>query len=82
MLKTKFWESAGNKPCYRVRADRNSIRPVHDHALRIFKGVNPEMTPLRMVEHHTVRIALAAHDKVRMSRSARVMTDWVVAQIH
>ena len=79
MLKTKFWESADNKSCRRVHTDIISIRSVHDHAFWILKGVNPEMAPLRMIMHHTVRIALAAHDEVRMSRSARVMTDWVVA---
>ena len=51
-------------------------------ALRILKGVDPETAPFLMIVHYAVGIALAAYDKVWVSRSARVLTDRVVAQIH
>ena len=74
--------ATGNKSDFRVHTDTLSIRSVHDHTLRILKCVNPETTPLCMIVHHAVGIALAAYDKVRMSCATRVMANWVVAQIH
>ena len=70
------------KPCRWVHADSISIRPVHDHTPRILKGVSPETTPLRVVSQHTVRLARAAHNKVRVSRAAGVLIGRVVAKIH
>ena len=52
-----------------------------DKAARVFKGIDPQSTPLVVVAHFAGGVAVRAHDEVGMAGAAGVHACWLVAQI-
>ena len=65
----------------RVDISQHSRRPVSYVPFGIIKGIYPESAPLVVVAHFASGIRPRASDKVRMTRTACVLTRWLVAQV-